>query len=196
MSETNPITTAINIANAWQSESGNQPLAPHSTSSHRSVGSVQRRLAQEEGLLRLREKQRREEEEYLRTSEEKLLLEDEMSAMGEVLKEQSVRTGPALSAKDAELGVVRRALEELDLRKKSLQDILDAKGGSYSVKSQDFSTPKYAEVTYKLKVSPPDKWEGDYDRVKLETWIKGAGGYLNGIGIGDHHILDYSRVKA
>lgn len=145
----------------------------------------------EEELLKFREKQRMEAEEFMRNSEENLLLADERSAKGEVLKEQSTRTGPSLSAKDAEIGVVLRALEELELRKKSLQDILGAKegGGSISVKSQDFNTPKVAQVTHKLKVTPPDKWEGEWDRVKLETWIKAAQGYLDGIGIGENDLL-------
>ncbi|GAA5919122.1 hypothetical protein JCM5296_003861, partial [Sporobolomyces johnsonii] len=181
-------------ARAWMSNNPFASLALSDAGSSRSEGSAARRAeaaAQAEEDRRLRwEAFEANEARLARELEEELELADLESA---AVKEEFVperEVSSHKSALEAEEDVVRRSMAELDERRARLQRILDAKAGvrvgdgaaPLTVVSADADVP-LAEVSLKLKITPPPSWKGEYDHAKRESWIKTLRGYCAAIGL-------------
>ncbi|GAA5826645.1 hypothetical protein JCM10212_005735, partial [Sporobolomyces blumeae] len=173
---------------------GPNRYAPLSVHSARSENSAARRLtadrAFEEWKLRRALELAEEEEQYRMALQEELALADIRSeAVQEPPMDGFKTTGhEKQSAAEAEHKVVLRRLKELADERETLERILKAKYGQVVAAPE----ARLAQVSAKLKIVAPKEWDGEFDHVKRETWIKSARGYLNGIGIADRDVLDES----
>ncbi|GAA5918251.1 hypothetical protein JCM5296_000268 [Sporobolomyces johnsonii] len=186
--------TSTNPFAALQNQSGEGSVAE----SVGSVGSQARRTAAEaeyaaQSQARLEAYQR--QEELLRQQmEESLRMED---ALSEVFKQEATEDAflkgelvqPLGSAAEAEAEVLRRELEDLKSREASIQRLLAARSGTQATPPE---VAPLAEVSIKVKVSPPDKWRGKFDYVEREAWIATVEGYLASIGLALDATLDKS----
>jgi hypothetical protein len=149
-----------------------------------SVGAVERRERAEAKLAQEQQEQRVKMEEELRLAEEASAAAKE----GRSIKMER----PNESAADAEEEVVKREMAELSQRYARLGSVMQAKYGkmvnpllpvSSVYADDDEEVVELATTSYKVKVTPPEKWKGRYDHVEREAWIRTVEGYFASLGL-------------
>ncbi|GAA5882605.1 hypothetical protein JCM16303_002066 [Sporobolomyces ruberrimus] len=163
------------------------PPSQHSLPSDRALN---RRRAMEEELATFRSRMavqvKQEEDAFLRLLEKRFALDTAQSEADHALDDAA-----NLPADQAEDQVTRRRVESLKESAQALERVLASKGASSKIPSSpSTSSPPIAKISSKLKIVPPKEWDGDFDFVKRETWIRAARGYLNGVGLGDLDVFD------
>ncbi|GAA5881753.1 hypothetical protein JCM1840_007241, partial [Sporobolomyces johnsonii] len=166
-------------ARQWSS---NNPFAPLSTNPPSIPDSVTSAWLADEELKREELEERLQAED---TVSEVIKMEDLVSGMkaeaGEIPLARDLGQ-PIHFAAEVEADVVRRELADLQARKESLEQILEARGVSSPV----------ASISARVKVLAPDKWKGKGEYAEREAWIETAEGYLASIGLDLLATLDKS----
>ncbi|GAA5879056.1 hypothetical protein JCM16303_001283 [Sporobolomyces ruberrimus] len=156
----------------------------HSAASTRALG---RRQVMEEELSSFRARMavqvKQEEEEFIKRLESRFLFDTAQSEARNLLDDTA-----KLPANVADDQVTHRRIESLKETTQTLERVLATKNNSSKAPSDSSPTP--AKISSKLKIIAPKEWDGDFDFVKRETWIRAARGYLNGVGLGDNDVFD------
>jgi hypothetical protein len=150
-----------------------------------SIGAQERRAVAEAMFAREQQEKRVKMEEELRLAEEALLA---AKGGGSVKIEQ-----PHESAAGAEEDVVQREMAELSKRYARLGSVMQAKYGrtappislvaSVYADDDEDEVAELATTSFKVKVTPPEKWKGRYEHVEREAWIRTVEGYLASLGL-------------
>jgi hypothetical protein len=177
---------------------GNKGDPAKSIHSEVSLGALKRReeiLAQR----KRREEQRAKEEAELREEEDRLLAQaDEESAVGGGPKIPGLNLAE-LNLKSVEEAQLR--LLALDLEREKIVAMFCPDGHEKKPKACESSvrhstslhssakssgtrsSPPIAELSVKIKPTPPKPWEGSFNHIDRDTWILSAKGYFAGVGL-------------
>lgn len=126
---------------------------------------------------------KQEEEEFIKRLENCFLFDTAQSEARNLLDDTA-----KLPANVADDQVTHCRIESLKETTQTLERVLATKNNSSKAPSDSSPTP--AKISSKLKIIAPKEWDGDFDFVKRETWIRAARGYLNGVGLGDNDVFD------
>ncbi|GAA5890045.1 hypothetical protein JCM16303_004259 [Sporobolomyces ruberrimus] len=126
---------------------------------------------------------KQEEEEFIKRLESRFLFDTAQSEARNLLDDTA-----KLPANVADDQVTHCRIESLKETTQTLERVLATKNNSSKAPSDSSPTP--AKISSKLKIIAPKEWDGDFDFVKRETWIRAARGYLNGVGLGDNDVFD------
>jgi hypothetical protein len=177
----------------------------------RSVGGGERRAELARRREERRLQREREEEDLRRQEDEELENADRASRAGSQLTEGALRVHNVQSRKDAERRLreiehERELLLALTTKMQLEEDATDVFPTTFGSARQApllatlplphpfphasqagvtlIPPVRVAELSQKVKVSPPKPWKGSFVQAERDGWIRSAKGYLAGIGIG------------